>query len=271
MNVTIGKKAYSICSIYIPLGSYLQVRDLDDIKNQLPGPVIFMGDFNAHNPFWGCSYTNTKGKLVEEFIVENDLIIFNNKFPTHYDIFHNSTSIIDLTICQPSVFLDFTCNVFNNTHGSDHYPIQLVLNDQDPENNSQVHRWNFRKADWMKFKNLCQDLITEDLFITDSDDMSIYNNDKMRVFSESLLSIATESIPQTAADPSKKPKPWFDEGCKTIIKQRAAADRKCKKYHNDENVKQAQLIRAKMSSHYKTKETCLLATICIFYQQQHTY
>ena len=77
VSVTIGKKAYSICSVYIPPCYNLQLQDLDDIKNQLPGPVIFMGDFNAHNPFWGCSYTNTKGKLVEEFIVENDLIIFN--------------------------------------------------------------------------------------------------------------------------------------------------------------------------------------------------
>ena len=254
VSVTIGQKAYTICSLYIPPCYHLHAEDLDNIKRQLPGPVIFMGDFNAHNPFWGCSYTNTKGKLIEEFIVENDLIVFNNKFPTHYDIFHNSTSIIDLTICQPSVFLDFTCNVFNNTHGSDHYPIQLVLNDKDPEDNSQVHRWNFRKANWMKFKNLCQDLITEDLFIIDSDDMSIYNNDKMRVFSQNLLNIATESIPQTSTNQTKKPKPWFDEDCKKVIKQRAAADRKCKKYHNGENVKQAQLIRAKCRRTFKQKK-----------------
>ena len=194
-SVTIGKKAYRICSIYIPPRCDIDVKDLDNIKNQLPSPIIFMGDFNAHNPMWGCVSTSPKGRMIEEFIVENDFIIFNSKSPTHYDIFHNSTSIIDLTLCQPSAFLDFTCNVFNNTHGSDHYPIQLILNDETSDDNNQIHHWDFKKADWKTLKNECKILITDDLFNKESDDMNDYDGDKMRIFSEKLLDIASASIP----------------------------------------------------------------------------
>ena len=155
-----------------------------------------MGDFNAHNPIWGCLNTSPKGRMMEEFIVENDFIIFNNTF-------HNSTSIIDLTLCQPSAFLDFTCNVFNNTHGSDHYPIQLILNDETSDDNNQIHHWDFRKADWKTFKNECKILITDDLFNKESDDMNDYDGDKMRIFSEKLLDIASASIPPQKNDKTK--------------------------------------------------------------------
>ncbi|RUS69238.1 hypothetical protein EGW08_023000 [Elysia chlorotica] len=41
---------------------------------QLPSPVIFMGDFNAHNPLWGSLRTDPRGKIFEKFLSESDFL-----------------------------------------------------------------------------------------------------------------------------------------------------------------------------------------------------
>lgn len=253
VSVTIDKKAYTLCSLYIPPSSYLDQSQLDDLKDQLPSPYIIMGDFNAHNPMWSSSYTNSKGTILQNFIVENDLILFNNKYPTHYDDYHQSSSLIDLTICQPSVFLDFNCNVFENGHDSDHYPIQLIYNGEEPPEKERLPRWNFKKADWKKFKNLCKDTLIDDLF-TNSDVMEVYKNDKMRVFNENLLNVASESIPLTSTKITKKPKPWFDEECKTFIKKRNAAETKAKNHITEQNIYNSRMWRAKCRKTFKLKK-----------------
>ena len=42
----------SICSIYIPPRSKIVEKDLDEIVNQLPTPLLLLGDFNRHNFIW---------------------------------------------------------------------------------------------------------------------------------------------------------------------------------------------------------------------------
>ena len=254
ISATIDKKAYTVCSVYIPPTSKLDLNELEDLKNQLPSPFILMGDFNAHNPMWRSQYTTPKGKILEQFIVEQDLILMNNKFYTHYDDYHKSSSLIDLTICQPSVYLDFDCKVFESSHGSDHYPVQIILNDADPPEDKYFRRWNFRKANWNQFKSMCKTCITDDLFIVDSEDMSMYDNDKMRVFTENLLNIASECIPVTSTNPKKKPKPWFDDDCKKIIKQRNAAQNKAINKPSDQNKQLSQILRAKCRRTLKQKK-----------------
>ena len=254
VSITLDQKAHTLCSVYIPPRSNLLKSQLDNLMKQLPSPVIFMGDFNAHNPIWGSSSTNPNGCKIENFVMEHNLVLFNNKFPTYYNEAHGSSSLLDLTICQPSVFLDFNCKVFENRHGSDHYPIQLTFNSSELPENERFRRWNFKKADWPKFKQLCQEQITENLFIIDSVDMAVYNNDKIRVFTESLINVASESIPMTTPNPTKKPKPWWDDKCKEAIKERNAAERKAKKHHTATNVDQARRFRAKCRRTIKHKK-----------------
>ena len=42
---------------------------------------------------------------------------------------NRSSSSIDLTLCDPSIFLDFSWNTFDDACGSDHYPI--ILNNEE--------------------------------------------------------------------------------------------------------------------------------------------
>lgn len=61
--------------IYIPDSTALLLHDLNQIIQQLPKPFLFLGDFNSRNSLWGLNHTDPRGKTIETFL-ENDQLIF---------------------------------------------------------------------------------------------------------------------------------------------------------------------------------------------------
>ena len=150
-------KTITVCSIYIPPSSTVTTYQLDDLLAQLPTPYIIMGDFNGHSPLWGSTDTTIKGRILEDFISSNDLCLFNDGSNTYLHPGYGTYTAIDLTICDPSLYLDFTWEVTEDLSGSDHFPIFLKSIDQSVPEGSP--RWKFRKADWSKFSELCSEVI----------------------------------------------------------------------------------------------------------------
>ena len=60
----IGKEKKTVCSIYLPPTDQVTEEHKRDLLEQLPAPMILLGDFNTHNPLWG--------KLENEHKSEND-------------------------------------------------------------------------------------------------------------------------------------------------------------------------------------------------------
>ena len=115
VSVTLDKKI-TICSIYIPPSFSLKTEHLDSLLKQLPSPYLLIGDFNGHNILWGNKENNSRGQLIENFITNNDICLMNDKSNTymHYPI--GSFSSIDLSLCHPSLFLDFNWSVCKDQH-----------------------------------------------------------------------------------------------------------------------------------------------------------
>ncbi|GFW00097.1 putative RNA-directed DNA polymerase from transposon X-element [Trichonephila clavipes] len=47
----------TVCCVYLPPNDVVSQVDL----NQLPAPLILLGDFNRHSPLWGHDDTNSRG------------------------------------------------------------------------------------------------------------------------------------------------------------------------------------------------------------------
>ena len=175
-------RTVSVCSIYIPPQDAINENELNNILQQLPTPFIFLGDFNSHNTMWCCGSTNQNSKTLENIINDdnNNLCFFNKKSQTHIDPSSATYSAIDLTLCDTSIFLDFTWRVYDDTCRSDHFPIILEsLHSQDDD----LPRWRLNKANWKEFRSLCQKHLTE-------------NNTKTALeFSEKFINIAKTYIP----------------------------------------------------------------------------
>ncbi|GFO19368.1 RNA-directed DNA polymerase from mobile element jockey [Plakobranchus ocellatus] len=76
---------------------------LAELFEQLLKPFLVLGDFNAHSPAWGDSRRDGRGRMLEEFTAENDLIILNSGEQTFVHSAYHSTSAIDLAVASPSI------------------------------------------------------------------------------------------------------------------------------------------------------------------------
>jgi len=111
-----GYKSYTIASIYSPPNEPLPTATLTLLKSTSKNFII-VGDFNAKHASWECPQSNTKGYKLEEWLVENDLIVHNPGMITS----RRSDTTIDLIIStEPESYvqckaLPYSC--------SDHYPV----------------------------------------------------------------------------------------------------------------------------------------------------
>ena len=97
-------KTVTLCSIYFPPRSQIDTKKRDHLIDQLPKPFISMGDFNSHYTSWGCKDTNEKGRIIEKFITEHDLVLLHDKTSTYV---HPATGSHSSKISQYAVLKFF--------------------------------------------------------------------------------------------------------------------------------------------------------------------
>ena len=125
--------------------------------DQLPPPFLILGDMNARSPIWennNTSGTNSKGRIFEHLLYNNDISILNDGSPTHYHIQSNSYTTIDLRICSSDVLLTFDYSVLNSTYGSNHFPAKLALRNAGDVINERPAAYKVDRADWTSFHSL---------------------------------------------------------------------------------------------------------------------
>ena len=141
---------FTICSIYAPPSKCIDIRELQHLSSQIQGPVMLLGDFNAHNPLWGSDNLTPKGRVIETFTTQNDLCLFNDGSYTFLHSGNGSYSAIDLSFSSPDIFDRFSWEVHEDCCGSDHFPI--VLRTLEDDNHIKPQRWKFKQADWLTLK-----------------------------------------------------------------------------------------------------------------------
>ena len=188
-------RTINICSIYILPYDAINESEINNILQQLPTPFILLGDFNSYNTVWGCRSTHHEGRTLKD-INNNNLCLFNKISPTHLDPSSATYSAIDLTLCNTSLFLDFTWRVYDDTCGSDHFPI--VLESLHPQD--ELPQWRLNKANWEEFHFQCQKHLI------------VNNTETILEFSEKLINIAKTCILHNPTT-YKRDRPWFSKEC----------------------------------------------------------
>ena len=106
-----------------------------------------------------------KGRIIENFINKNNLCLYNNKTPTYLHPATGTYTSLDLSICYPTLLLDYEWKVHDDPCGSDHFPI--FLNNIAPQLEEPITRWKLTKADWPSFKALCETEINDTILQAD--------------------------------------------------------------------------------------------------------
>ena len=224
----------TICSIYLPPNGTVSPSDLDNLANELPPPFILLGDLNGHNPLWGSPNINNRGKTIDTFLSNNDLCLYNDKSPTYLHPASGTFSTLDLSICSPSLFLDYEFKVHDDLCGSDHFP--TILTSTSPQITDSIPRFKFSKANWELFQQQCLLNITVDTFRD--------VEDPIEKFANIVLRIADEYIPKTSTN-IKRNRPWFNDDCKESVKERRSALRHFNSNPTPENLQLVKVYRAK--------------------------
>ena len=69
-----GKRKRTASSIYLPPTHLLTEEDMRDLLEQLPAPMILLGDFSAQNPLWGNEKISTRERMFEKILNRFNLL-----------------------------------------------------------------------------------------------------------------------------------------------------------------------------------------------------
>ena len=104
INLHIGNSTISIVNYFNPC-KQLEEKDMNSLLHHVKDPtkLIIVGDFNSHNTLWGSVNTDSNGHLIENFIIQNDMVVLNDGSGTRMDPHSGKTSCLDLSLTSSSL------------------------------------------------------------------------------------------------------------------------------------------------------------------------
>ena len=81
------------------------------------------GDFNGHSMTLGCDKINSRGDIIDDFILENNICLLNDGSYTYLHLATGTFTAIDLSLCSPDILMEIDFMVESDSYGSDHLPI----------------------------------------------------------------------------------------------------------------------------------------------------
>ncbi|KAG5886414.1 hypothetical protein JTB14_009311 [Gonioctena quinquepunctata] len=173
---------------------------------------MILGDFNGHNIIWGSQKTTPLGGKIANTINSSNFAILNNGANTHFNLASGSSSAIDLSLCSPSILIDHTWRVAEDSHGSDHFPIIITNNSCTKTPHTPEPKWKLDTANWDLFQELIKMKISS---------ISINNSidDILSQFNEIVIQSASQAMGETEYIDKDKIVPWWNSDCDRAIKQ----------------------------------------------------
>ena len=204
--VFLGKQ-YTVCSIYLPPSGVIQNNDLSELMEQLPRPVLLLGDFNARDPAWGDYFSNRRATQIQKLVSDFDLGIANTEEYTHYHVQTDTYTCIDLSLISTDVFTDFSWRVISpmsdEQYDSDHFPIVM----EKITHNSYAEgpkKFNMKRARWDEFHT--KSTIADNLDNTSIDEMCY-------TITSHIIDTAENTIPRVQTNNKIPHSPFWNEEC----------------------------------------------------------
>lgn len=91
---------------------------------------ILVGDFNAHNIIWNSNHTDKYGEYLQNSTSNQNLFLHNHNTFTYQNPSNAALSNLDLLFSTLNISDKITISVFDETWGSDHFPLLCTVNMQ---------------------------------------------------------------------------------------------------------------------------------------------
>lgn len=219
ISVTLPHITLTLCNIYIPNQKDFNLNDIEHIIKQLPNNFIILGDFNSHSKTWGSYKTDPRGKIIEELLLNDNLIILNNGQPTRINPSNGHQSAIDLSISNASLSHKLEWSTLPDIYSSDHIPLKISITlPLDKSHLDYPLMWKIKKANWDLFTSLMEEHTHS---LPSPSRLNI--NTAVTKFTSLIQDTAKITI-GTTPNKSHRPKvPWWNEDIKKSIQEKNRA------------------------------------------------
>ena len=140
----------TICNVYFNNLADI-TSDTLDVINSLPTPILVLGDVNAKHPVWGSDHSDSRGTIINDWVLDNEFFVLNDGSPTRYCLRNNSYSHIDITMTNISQSHKFKWKTVTNRLVSDHFPI-IIEHEFEQLYVTKLPRWKIDKANWVEYR-----------------------------------------------------------------------------------------------------------------------
>lgn len=121
-----GKSSFTVIGVYLSPNSVFDSAHLENILSSCTPPHVIIGDFNAHNPVWGSTAMNIRGRHLAQFMASHNLHILNDGSPTYLRGVSYS-SCLDLAFASSAILPQVTWSSDIEIPGSDHIPTYIIV------------------------------------------------------------------------------------------------------------------------------------------------
>ena len=213
---------YIIYNVYNPPWNHL---NFETFTEPIYHKTIIAGDLNGHSPEWGYSDYNPTGISIEELCESTNLTVLQDKNspPTLLFKVNKKGYRPDLTILSSDLLNRHTIKVLDSVD-SDHRPILTSILEKKKKSYRRRTKWNFKKADWIKYNEILEpklkDILEEDYSVDSlSEDIS-----------KAILEAAAQSIPKGCRN---KFKPFWTDEIQEAVNLREKARKKLEQDQSD--------------------------------------
>lgn len=231
-------------------GSMTEIlRVLSNLIHSYPIPLILVGDFNAHHPLWGSPDMDNRGEQLLAFMVANRLDLLNKPElgPTFQTI--RAEGYIDLSMARDIGTTAWT--ILEDDSLSDHKIISISIKLEE-EPNSIATRFNWKRANWHKFKESILSSISQ----IDKNSNAEIMADKFQALCLSACKLSMKQVGQGTRPSSKVPS-WWTRSLSDLRRKTAKARKKFQRRttQNREVLKQSyRLVRQQYKSAIKLRK-----------------
>ena len=227
VDIYLNKYVLSVVNFYNPCSRLFECK-LQTLLQQCNKKIFLCGDFNSHNTLWGSILTDKNGEIVEDFLVNNELMILNDGSPTRLNPHSGNMSCLDLSFVSKEIGIRCMWYATKETHGSDHFVINInikvgknIEQSSKSEDNDRGITWSFMNANWKVYNdNLCSVFCQHKVPPTNVQEQYDF-------FIQNVLDVTNDMFRIKPNESHKcRPTPWWNLECKQVVKER----NKAKKY-----------------------------------------
>lgn len=207
-----GQNSLKVTNCYFPEPNNIDWDWVSSSSVNTEQSHLICGDFNVNDMQW-CKNGYFRPTKLGEVISDSSFCLLNTGACTRLpDRFEQRSTAPDLTLISQNIALSTHWEVYDDSLGSDHLPIQIYIQAQMAEAEQEGSKYCYEKADWNGFMQYLDSHLEELPDVEEEEFVS--------AFSCLITQAASAAIPIVKSVDRKVTNPWWNAECHKAVRNK---------------------------------------------------